>query len=166
MNALEWYRNISESSISLGLSNKVKKTYSEKSSDDYLNMFDYVVDKETFMRVLDYHGISYNEDVGDFHWIQIVYANSNLSINNRVHKVQIVFMKRYMLVKDSPFDRYIVEKARADEEFRKYCIQKNSLEYVKFEVTEEHPLPKTVIDTIIEGIEDYKSIYEKYIQRR
>ena len=133
MNALEWYNNISESSILLGLSNKVKKSFSEKSAESNINMFDYVVDKDTFMEVLDYHGISYNEDVGDFPWIQIVYANSNLSINNRVHKVQIVFKKGYLNVSDSPFDRYIVEKARTDEEFRKYCIQKNRLEYVKFE---------------------------------
>jgi len=162
VNALEWYSNVLEGKTSLGLSGKVKKTYSEKSSDDLLNMFEYVVDKETFMAVLNYHGISYIEDNTG-----VVYATTNLSVRGEAYKVKIVFKKEYMIVSDSPFDRYIVEKARVDEEFKKCCIQRNFplLEYVKFKVSKEHPLPNIVIDTIISGIKDYKSIYENYIQR-
>jgi hypothetical protein len=162
VNALEWYSNVSEGKTSLGLSSKVKKTYSEKPSDSLLNMFEYVVDKETFMAVLNYHGISCIEDDTG-----VVYATTNLSVRREAYKVKIVFKKEgYMIVSDSPFDRYIVEKARADEEFGKFCIQLNNLlEYVKFKVSKEHPLPNIVIDTIISGIKDYKSIYENYIQR-
>lgn len=143
-----------QESSNLGLSNKVSKKYSEKKPEDAY-LFDHVVDLDTLREFFKENGTSVS-DITDTPTSEGLYKR--FFVNFGSHElIEIRYNTRRgdFFVANSDVDRIFKDIAKTNQDFRRCIIWRHKWSYGTFRLDKEQPVPKFVLDIILEAIQKY-----------
>jgi len=150
-------KNLNETS-NLGLSNKVSKKYSEKKPED-VYLFDHVTDIDSLKGFFRENGALVSEFAAST-WSKLLNTNYvcfHVDFPDS-KRIDVKYTKEFekFFIADSDIDNCFLRIARENQEFGKYFIKDDRLAYGKFKLNKEHPIPKFVLDIILEEIQKRK----------
>ena len=147
-----------QESSNLGLSSKVSKKYSDKKPED-VHLFDHVTDIDSLKDFFRENGASVSEFAAST-WSN--HLNTNYVCFHVVFpgskRVDVKYSKEFekFFITNSDIDNYFTRLAKENPEFGKYFIKDDRIAYGKFKLNKEHPIPKFVLDIILEEIQKRK----------